>query len=190
MDAGNNASFLAHLRSCFVTRPTGGPAGLWWLIVVSSLARPGRGHPCSRHHCRPPLRERESVKSQITDPSRNRADMPKENHWNDLAQQLGAEIKPDDPAAAPTVANSPRPAPPAPKPAKPKTTPPPRPRQADWSQLASSLGLEPVAEAPPAAPRPAPAPRHREPPPAPLRPHGPLNRQNARGAKNELGAKK
>ena len=85
-----------------------------------------------------------------------------------------------------------------------KNDPSPKPRAADWSQLASTLGLEPAAEAPAAAP--APPPRHREPAPTPQPraaepPHAlrvksdPAARtgpgvKNDPGAKNERGARK
>ncbi len=83
--------------------------------------------------------------------------MSNSDHWGSLASNLGAEVpaEPETPAAKP-------PAPPAPPPrpvaAAPKKPAPPKPN-ADWSQLATNLGIEPSEPAPPAAPvsRPTPA---------------------------------
>src|SRR5262245_53366339 len=73
------------------------------------------------------------------------------SNWDDLARQLGAEVRPDEP-----------PAPPAPADAvpesysyqraadKPRTAPPKK--TANWGQLNAELGLPPVEEPPPPEP--------------------------------------
>lgn len=68
-------------------------------------------------------------------------DMTSSDHWNHLAQQIGAEATPETPApVSPPPAAPPRPV--ARKPEAPRPTK----KAADWNQLASSLGLEVPAE--------------------------------------------
>ena len=68
-----------------------------------------------------------------------------EDHWNFLAEKLGAEAKPEQPAAPPRAVTPP----PRPKPAlAPPAASQPERKPTNWSSLASSLGLEPTVEEP------------------------------------------